>query len=95
MNMDIEPEFDFEDNIIELMDENGNTVQLECLDVVTLEEREFAVLLPIDDDQVVILEMVVNEEGQEDMIPVDTEETLMKIFDIFKEHYKDTFHFEG
>ena len=60
------------DNIVILNDEEGNEVKFEFLDLIELDEEEYVVLLPVD------------EEG---------EETLNKVFEIFKEKFKNDFDF--
>lgn len=95
------PEMDEElDNIIVLNDENGEEVQFEFLDLVELDSEEYVVLLPVveegeeDDGEVVILKVEDSEsEDEESYVSVDDEETLEKVFEIFKEKFKDEFNF--
>ena len=61
---------------------------------------EYVVLLPVDDDiedidgQVVILEIEETENNDgESYIPVSDDETLIKVFEIFKDKFKDEFNF--
>ena len=84
---------------IALTDEEGNEVKFEFLDLVELDGEEYVVLLPTEDeeenDEVVILK-VEDTEGEEDMesyVSVDDEETLNKVFEMFKEKFKDEFNF--
>ena len=89
------------DNIISLNDENGNEVKFEFLDLIELDDEEYVVLLPVleegeeDDGEVVILKLEDSEEDseQESYVSVDSEETLMKVFNIFKDKFKDEFDF--
>ena len=39
-----------EQQIIETIDEEGNVIKFELFDVVEFEEREYALLLPVEDD---------------------------------------------
>lgn len=95
------PEMDEElDNIIVLNDEDGKEVQFEFLDLVELDSEEYVVLLPIaeegeeDDGEVVILKVEDTEsEDEESYVSVDDEEVLSKVFEIFKEKFKDEFNF--
>ena len=89
------------DNIIVLNDEDGNEVRFEFLDLVELEDEEYVVLLPVEGDveedgRVVILRLEDSDEDsvEESYIGVDDQETLDKVFEIFKEKYKDEFNFE-
>ena len=89
------------DNIITLNDENGAEVKFEFLDLIELEGEQYVVLLPVleegeeDEGEVVILRVDdSNEENQEESyVSVDDEETLMKVFNIFKDKFKDEFDF--
>lgn len=90
------------DNIIVLNDEDGNEVKFEFLDLVELDDEEYVVLLPVteegeeDEGEVVILKVEDNddeESEEESYVSVDDEETLNKVFEIFREKFKDDFDF--
>ena len=90
------------DNIVILNDEEGNEVKFEFLDLIELDEEEYVVLLPVDDEgeedegEVVILKVEDNddeESDEESYVSVDDEETLNKVFEIFKEKFKNDFDF--
>ena len=86
------------DNIIILNDEDGNEVQFEFLDLIDYDEEEYVVLLPVEEDsedeigEVVILK-VEQTEDEESYIGVEDEEILNKVFEIFKEKFKDEFNY--
>lgn len=88
---------DEEVSILELTDEDGNEVEFELVDSVDYEGEEYLILLPMEeeDPEVVILKVVTDGKGNESYVTVDTEETLMAVFEIFKERFKDIFTFEG
>ena len=89
------------DNIITLNDEDGNEIKFEFLDLIDFENEQYVVLLPVleegeeDDGEVVILKLEDSEEDseQESYVSVESEETLMKVFNIFKDKFKDEFDF--
>lgn len=89
------------DNIIVLNDENGEEVSFEFLDLIELEGEEYVVLLPAEEEddeeagEVVILKVEDTEDDSEEesYVSVDDEETLQKVFDMFKEKFKDDFNF--
>ena len=94
------PEMDEElDNIIVLNDEDGKEVQFEFLDLIELDSEEYVVLLPIEEEEdetgeVVILKVEdTDSEDEESYVSVDDEEVLSKVFEIFKEKFKDEFNF--
>lgn len=55
-----------EDQIIETIDENGNVIRFELFDIVEVDEQEYALLLPVDeeeDDEVVLMRLT--KDGEE------------------------------
>lgn len=87
------------DNTIVLNDEDGNEVNFEFLDLVELDGEEYVILLPTDkeDDElgeVVILQVEdTDSEEEESYISIEDEDILNKVFEIFKEKFKDEFDF--
>ena len=90
------------DNIVILNDEDGNEVKFEFLDLIDLDDEEYVVLLPITEDgeedegEGVILKVEDNDDEdseEESYVSVEDEETLNKVFEIFKEKFKDDFDF--
>ena len=85
------------DNIIVLNDEEGNEVQFEFLDLIELDGEEYVILLPVEDEEtgeVVILKVEdTDSEDEESYVSVEDEEILNKVFEIFKEKFKDEFDF--
>ena len=93
---------ELDDNIILLHDEDGQEVKFEFLDLVELDDEEYVVLLPVseegeedDDGEVVILKLedTDDESKEESYVGVEDEEVLSKVFEIFKEKFKDEFDF--
>ena len=90
------------DNIVILNDENGNEVKFEFLDLIELDEEQYVVLLPVteegeeEDGEVVILKVEDTDEEEseeESYVSVEDEDVLNKVFEIFKEKFKDDFDF--
>ena len=87
------------DNIVILNDEEGNEVTFEFLDLIELDDEEYVILLPANmdesqDGEVVILKVEDSEnEEEESYVSVEDEEVLNKVFDIFKDKFKDEFNF--
>ena len=99
----MEENFDGEelDNIIVLNDEEGNEVRFEFLDLIELDDEEYVVLLPVtaegeeEEGEVVILKVedTDDDSDEETYVSIEDEETLNKVFEIFKEKFKDDFDF--
>ena len=89
------------DNIVILNDEDGNEVKFEFLDLVELDDEEYVVLLPVVDEgveeegEVVILKVEDTDDDteEESYVSVEDEDVLNKVFEIFKERFKDDFDF--
>ncbi len=89
------------DNIIVLNNENGEEVKFEFLDLIDLDDEQYVVLLPLaegeeeEEGEVVILKLEDTDEDsdEESYVSVDDEETLNKVFELFKEKFKDEFNF--
>ncbi|MBO6086921.1 DUF1292 domain-containing protein [bacterium] len=85
-----------EDQIIETVDEDGKVVKFELIDVVEVDEQEYALLLPLeeeDNDEVVLMRLT--KDGEEylfETIEDDAEfekvETYVKNMD-YEEYYGD------
>ncbi len=85
------------DDIVILRDEDGNEVEFEYLDTITFKEEDYVVLFPLEDDeeeeaQVVILKLVEDDQGMA-FFPVESEDDLNQIFEIFKDQMEDLFDF--
>ena len=93
------PEGEEVDNIVVLNDEEGNEVEFEFLDLIEYEGEEYVVLLPNEEDdddagEVLILRLEdTDSEDEESYVSVEDEEVLNKVFEIFKEKFKDEFNF--
>ena len=85
-----------ESSIISLTDENGVETEFEYLDCIEYNGKEYLVLIPAqeDADELVILEVEPVDEENENYIAVEDEATLMAVYNIFKDRYKDVLTFE-
>lgn len=90
------------DNVVILNDEDGNEVKFEFLDLIELDDEEYVVLLPVAEDgeeeegEVVILKVEDNDDensDEESYVSIEDEENLNKVFEMFKEKFKDDFDF--
>ena len=79
-----------DDELFTLTDEDGNEIKFEFLDLIELENENYVVLYPVDNDneEVVILRVQETEGDQDEYLSVD-EKTLQTVYAIFKEKFKD------
>ena len=83
-----------EESIIALTDENGVETEFEYLDCIEYEGKEYLVLLPMESDEIVILEVEPVDEENENYIAVESEAVLNAVYEIFKGRYQDVLQFE-
>ncbi len=85
-------------NKIVLSDENGEEMEFEHLDTIELNEKQYVILLPLDDeeevDEVIILKIEEDENGEDLLAAVEDEEELGEVFEEFKARMADEFEFE-
>ena len=84
-----------ENNIVLFTDDHGNEIEFEFLDLLEYEGEQYAVLLPTDEDadEVLIMRLVPDEDGQETYVSIEDEDVMNAVFDIFKNKFKDEFNF--
>ena len=83
-----------ETSILTLTDENGQDVDFEYLDCIDYQGKEYLVLMPVDEDEIVIMEVEPVDEENENYLAVEDEAVLDAVYDIFKEKFKDILTFE-
>jgi uncharacterized protein YrzB (UPF0473 family) len=84
-----------EEELFILNDEDGNEIKFEFLDLIELENENYVVLYPVENeaDEVVILKVQETEGDQDEYLSVD-EKTLETVYAIFKEKFKDVYDFQ-
>lgn len=89
-NNNMMEELENEGMLITLTDDEGNEIDFEFLAVVEYENDEYIVLIENDEDadEVVILKINSLDEETEEYVSIEDEETLQKVFELFKEQYE-------
>lgn len=87
-----------DDDVVILEDEDGNAVTFQFLELVTVDSKPYAVLLPIDegdeDAGVVIVEVVDLGKESEHYDAVLEDELNDRIFEQFRKEFSDKYDFE-
>lgn len=83
---------DFEP-VVTITDTQGVTGDYEFLDIVNHCGSEYAVLCPVGDDGYVDIFRILNSGGDEKYCRVEDDETLTKVFEIFRIKNEDEFDF--
>ncbi len=88
---DAEHEHISEDEVITLVDEDGKEHQFALLDVIEVDENEYAILVPAEDgdaeeaDEAVILRMEEDDEGNEVLVDIDDEAEFERVATAWEE----------
>ncbi len=88
------------DDIVILVGEDGEEVEFEHIDTIEMNGNEYVVLLPVEEqedeevDEVVILKVDHNEDGEDSFVTVDDEEELNNVFEEFKTRMEEEYDFE-
>ena len=83
-----------ETSILTLTDENGQNLDFEYLDCIAYQDKEYLVLMPEGEDEIVIMEVEPVDEENENYLAVEDEAVLDAVYAIFKEKFKDVLTFE-
>lgn len=73
-----------QDEIIELTDKDGNKVKFKIIDAFEKDNEEYAILLPEDsEDEVVIFKVLYSDDDEAEYIEITDDKLADKIFDEF------------
>ena len=88
------------DAVVVLVDNEGKESEFKYLDTVEMDDKEYVVLLPIEQDEkdddteeVLILRVDHNENGEDIFSSVDNDEELNSVFEKFKLQVENQFEF--
>lgn len=88
---------EYGNDIVSVIDDEGNEHQFEILDAIETDESRFVALLPVyddaeeeleDDGELVILE-VVDQDGEDLLVPIEDDDTFEEIAGIFEERLSE------
>ena len=82
-----------EDGIIPLVDDEGNEVQFAYVDLVEYEGENYAIMLPIEDGEVleeaVVMLVQENEDGSDELTGIEDEAIVNAVIDIYNERVEE------
>ncbi len=83
---------------IVLINDDGEELNLQLLDVCEYEDKEYAIMMEVtvsDEAEIYIFEVVEDEDDNEaSYYDVEDDDVLEAVFEIFKDEYQDVFQFE-
>ncbi len=90
---------DERDDIVVLVDENGEEVEFEHIDTIEMNDNEYVVLAPLDEDQedsqdeeeVIILKVEHNEKGEDSFVTIEDDDELDEVFNEFQSRMEEEF----
>ena len=90
-------------DLVTVLDDEGNEHQFELLDAIETDDGRYVALLPVyddadesvnDDGELIILEVVEEESGEEVLSPIEDDEVFEEIAGIFEERLSDLYEIE-
>lgn len=76
-----------ENKIITMVDEDGEKVDFELVEIIELDETKYALLAPVGDEEDAYVYKIQEVDGKEEYIAVEDEEEFEKVL----EEYESTF----
>lgn len=90
---------DERDDIVVLVDENGDEVEFEHIDTIEMNDNEYVVLAPLEeesdeegeDEEVIILKIEHNEDGEDSFVTIEDDDELEEVFNEFQSSMEEEF----
>ncbi len=90
---------DERDDIVVLVDENGEEVEFEHIDTIEMNDNEYVVLAPFiedeeeepEEEEIIILRVDHNPDGEDSFVTVEDEEELDAVFEEFQSRMEEEF----
>ncbi len=89
---------DERDDIVILVDENGDEVEFEHIDTIDMNDNEYVVLAPLEeededqeDEEVIILKVEHNEDGEDSFVTIEDDDELEEVFNEFQSRMEEEF----
>ncbi|HEY8349407.1 MAG TPA: DUF1292 domain-containing protein [Clostridiales bacterium] len=87
------------DDIVVLIDEDGEEVEFEHIDTIELNGNEYVVLVPLEEEEddgqeeeeVVILRVEHTEDGEDTFVTIEDDDELEEVFDEFQSRLEEEF----
>lgn len=90
---------DERDDIVVLVDENGEEVEFEHIDTIEMNDNEYVVLAPLEEEsdeegeeeEVIILRIEHNEDGEDSFVTIEDDDELDEVFNEFQSRMEEEF----
>jgi uncharacterized protein YrzB (UPF0473 family) len=89
---------DERDDIVVLVDENGDEVEFEHIDSFEMNDNEYVILAPLneeidedEEEEVIILRVEHNEDGEDSYVTIEDDDELDEVFSEFQSRMDDEY----
>ncbi len=90
---------DERDDIVILVDENGDEVEFEHIDTINMNDNEYVVLAPLEeeedddseDEEIIILKVEHGDDGEDSFVTIDDDDELEEVFNEFQSRMEEEF----
>lgn len=92
------------DDIVVLVDEDGEEVEFEHIDTIEMKGNEYVVLAPlvsedediddVEEEEVIILRIEHSEDGEDSFVTIEDDDELDEVFDLFQERLEEEMDFD-
>lgn len=74
------------ENIIELIDDEGNTFRFSLIEAFEIEGQKYAILAPVDEagEEALVLKVAVDENGEEYLYEIDDDEEWQMVAQVWE-----------
>ncbi len=77
---------DFEDDeVIVLTDDDGEEHEFNLVDTITVNDKEYAILQPVNEEEAIILRFGIDDEGDEVLYDIEDDEEWERVADAWQE----------
>lgn len=95
----MDKEFEYEADLITLLDEDGSEVEFEILDKIEQDDKVYLALYPVfesaeeelESDGVYYIFEVVDDDGEEVLVEVEDESLSQSLAEIFEDHFENMY----
>lgn len=77
------------EDMITLLDDEGNEVECEVIDMFEFEDKEYIVLLPVDEEDPYILRVDKDDDGNEVFAVIEDDEEFNRVAEAYDELLED------
>jgi uncharacterized protein YrzB (UPF0473 family) len=74
-----------EDEVIVLTDDDGEEHEFNLIDTITIDDKEYAILQPVEEEEAIILRFGIDDDGDEVLYDIEDDEEWEKVADAWQE----------